>query len=76
MKSCPSRQLTGIQVLREQADYPVVSGEIVRVLAYCIEPSPEATIPEATTPETSISKDINSVNNQEIEEKQIHEINE
>lgn len=61
VKNCPSRQLTGIQILREQADYPVVSGEIVRVLAYCIEPTPET-----TTAET----------HQELEEKQIHETNE
>lgn len=32
---CPDGVVTGIQTTRESASYPYVSGEIVRVRAYC-----------------------------------------
>jgi hypothetical protein len=34
---CPSGRVTGLTVVRESADYPVVSGEVVTVKGYCIE---------------------------------------
>lgn len=37
LKRCPSGQLTGVTVIRESADYPVVSGEIVTVKGWCIQ---------------------------------------
>ncbi|HEY6562013.1 MAG TPA: hypothetical protein VI072_32320 [Polyangiaceae bacterium] len=33
---CPTGRLTGISVVRESADYPVVSGEIVTIKGYCV----------------------------------------
>jgi hypothetical protein len=36
LAQCPSGQVTGLVALRESADYPVVSGEIVTIRGYCI----------------------------------------
>ena len=33
--TCPSGRITGLTMVRETADYPVVSGEIVKVVGYC-----------------------------------------
>jgi|RhiMethySRZTD1v2_1073278.scaffolds.fasta_scaffold22738_2 hypothetical protein len=33
---CPSGRITGLSVVRESMDYPVVSGEIVTLKGYCI----------------------------------------
>mgnify|MGYP001610868919 FL=1 len=38
LKSCPTGNLTGLVSIREMAQYPVISGEIIRVRAYCIHP--------------------------------------
>lgn len=35
-RRCPNGTITGIQTTRESAEYPYVSGEIVRVRAQCI----------------------------------------
>ena len=35
---CPSGKITGIMAIRETRKYPVISGEIVKVKAYCMEP--------------------------------------
>ena len=32
---CPSGRITGLTMVRETAEYPVVSGEIVKVVGYC-----------------------------------------
>ena len=32
---CPSGRITGLTMVRETAEYPVVSGEIVKVMGYC-----------------------------------------
>ena len=32
---CPSGQITGLTSIRESAKYPVVSGEIVKLVGYC-----------------------------------------
>lgn len=37
LNSCPSRQLTGLNVIRESNRYPVLSGEIVQIRAQCIQ---------------------------------------
>lgn len=34
---CPHGQISGLLSVRETADYPVVSGEIVKVTGYCLE---------------------------------------
>ncbi|MEL6181122.1 MAG: hypothetical protein AAFS10_19355, partial [Myxococcota bacterium] len=34
---CPSGRITGLTSYRETADYPVVSGEVVRLVGYCVE---------------------------------------
>ncbi len=36
LKKCPSGKVTGLLMVRETNKYPVVSGEIVKVLGYCI----------------------------------------
>lgn len=36
LAKCPSGQITGLSVLRESADYPVASGEVITVRGYCI----------------------------------------
>ena len=33
--TCPSGRITGLTMVRETASYPVVSGEIVKVVGYC-----------------------------------------
>jgi hypothetical protein len=33
---CPTGRMTGVSVVRESADYPALSGEIVTVKGYCI----------------------------------------
>ena len=47
---CPGGRLTGFMTIRETNKYPVVSGEIVRVRAYCspLEATPPAPLPPAT----------------------------
>jgi hypothetical protein len=35
---CPSGRITGILAIRETRKYPVISGEIIKVKAYCLEP--------------------------------------
>lgn len=32
---CPSGRITGLSMIRETAEYPAVSGEIVKVTGYC-----------------------------------------
>ena len=34
---CPDGQITGLVSIRESADYPVVSGEIIKLVGYCKE---------------------------------------
>lgn len=34
---CPRGRITGLTSVRESANYPVVSGEIVKVVGYCVE---------------------------------------
>jgi len=34
-RECPAGQITGLMMVRETAEYPVVSGEIVRLVGYC-----------------------------------------
>ncbi len=36
---CPSGKITGLSSIRETADYPVITGEIVKVTGYCMEKS-------------------------------------
>lgn len=36
LERCPSGRMTGVSVVRESADYPVVSGEIVTIKGYCV----------------------------------------
>ncbi len=35
---CPNGTISGLVSIREQRSYPVVSGEIVKILGYCSEP--------------------------------------
>jgi hypothetical protein len=35
MNKCPSGRITGLMSIRETAKYPVVSGEIVKLIGYC-----------------------------------------
>jgi hypothetical protein len=34
-KECPSGQISGLMSIRESAEYPVISGEIVKLVGYC-----------------------------------------
>ncbi|MBH25888.1 MAG: hypothetical protein CMH57_15885 [Myxococcales bacterium] len=34
---CPSGRITGLTSIRESASYPVVSGEVIKVVGYCVE---------------------------------------
>lgn len=34
---CPSGKISGLMSIRESAKYPVVSGEIIKVIGYCSE---------------------------------------
>lgn len=34
---CPSGRITGVTSIRETRKYPVISGEIVKIKAYCME---------------------------------------
>jgi len=34
-QECPSGKVTGLMAIRETAQYPVISGEIVRLIGYC-----------------------------------------
>lgn len=34
-KECPSGKITGLVAIRETMNYPVISGEIVRITGYC-----------------------------------------
>ena len=36
LKKCPSGKVTGLLMVRESNQYPVVSGEIVKITGYCI----------------------------------------
>lgn len=36
-KKCPSRKITGLLSVRERREYPVVSGEIIKIRGYCIQ---------------------------------------
>ena len=36
LEKCPSGQITGLTIMRESADYPVASGELITVRGYCI----------------------------------------
>jgi hypothetical protein len=40
---CPTKRLTGINVIRETNKYPVISGEIVRLRAFCVHTQSEKT---------------------------------
>ncbi len=35
-KECPSGRITGLMAIRENRNYPVVSGEIVKITGYCM----------------------------------------
>jgi len=35
LDKCPSGKVSGLTSVREMASYPVVSGEIVRIIGYC-----------------------------------------
>lgn len=37
-QQCPSGRITGISSIREQRNYSVVSGEIVKITAFCLKP--------------------------------------
>lgn len=37
LKKCPSGNVTGLMSIREAAVYPVVSGEIGKIVGYCVE---------------------------------------
>ena len=34
---CPSMKISGLMAIRETADYPVISGEIVRITGFCLD---------------------------------------
>ena len=34
---CPSGKISGLMAIRETADYPVISGEIVRITGFCLD---------------------------------------
>ena len=36
LKKCPTGKVTGLLMIRESNQYPVVSGEIVKITGYCI----------------------------------------
>ena len=36
-QECPSGRITGLMSIRETAEYPVISGEIVRLVGYCMK---------------------------------------
>ena len=36
-QECPSGRVTGLMSIRETAEYPVISGEIVRLVGYCMK---------------------------------------
>lgn len=36
-EQCPSGKMSGLMSTRESAKYPVVSGEIVKIVGYCID---------------------------------------
>ena len=36
-QKCPNGKISGLTSIRETAKYPVVSGEIVRILGYCLK---------------------------------------
>ena len=35
---CPSGNFSGLTMIRESAKYPIISGEIVKIIGYCIQP--------------------------------------
>ena len=37
IQECPSGRITGLVSIRETAHYPIISGEIVRLIGYCIQ---------------------------------------
>lgn len=37
-QQCPSGRITGVSSIREHRNYSVVSGEIVKITAYCLKP--------------------------------------
>jgi len=37
LKKCPTGKVTGLLLIRESNQYPVVSGEIVKVKGYCLK---------------------------------------
>lgn len=41
-KECPSGKITGLMSIREMREYPVISGEIVKVTGYCKKVRQEA----------------------------------
>lgn len=42
-QQCPSGRITGVTSIRESRDYPVISGEIVKIKGYCMRPRRPAT---------------------------------
>ena len=34
---CPSGKITGLQSIRETREYPVIKGEIVKIMAFCLK---------------------------------------
>ena len=36
-QECPSGRITGLMSIRETAEYPVISGEIVRLVGHCMK---------------------------------------
>lgn len=45
LSSCPSHRLTGVTSIRESNHYPVISGEMVRLIGYCIPDRAEGDSP-------------------------------
>lgn len=50
-QKCPSGKVTGLMSIREMREYPVISGEIVKVTGYCLKT-------RATASETAESNDL------------------
>lgn len=41
-RECPSGKITGVVSIREMRKYPVISGEIVKIKGYCMQPKTSA----------------------------------
>ncbi len=45
-QKCPSGRISGLMSIREMREYPVISGEIVKVTGYCLKPRSQSEISE------------------------------